>query len=548
MAERTAAFTFRLLGPLDVRRNGEQVPVDGPHLRALLAMLLLRANAPVSRDRLVDDLWQHEPPRHASNALQVLVSRLRGALAPDGAAMVVHSTVGYMLAVPRSKLDLLRVEDDWAAARAALCAGDPETASRRLSATLDVWRGDPLAEFAGRWFADADRHRLAEMRLAVQSDWFDAELALGHHHQVLGELAAVVAKHPNQERPLRQLMLALYRCGRQVDALAEYTTARRRLDDDFGLAPGSELQQLERAILQQDPSLDLPVAATPVASQPIILWSSSAEGLAPMAALAAPLATQASARELLLVRLLAGDEATQLSGAVATQAELVHRLRRSRIVARSAAFTSTSPGDDLVRLADEQSSVLVLLEFADQYGSLLDMHTTVLADCACDVGLLATREGKRPRAHAPVLVPFGGNDHDWTALELGCWIARASNAPLRLLGVSGRSDGARDASRTLSSASLATQRSYGIVAEPEIVSPGADGILGQADGARALVVGLSFRRGLPELGSVRETLLARSECPVVLVRRGRRPGGLAPARAVTRFTWSLSDDSDAHSR
>ena len=415
MADRAASFEFRLLGPLEVSRNGEPVPVDGPHLRALLAILLLRANTPVSRDRLVDDLWQQEPPRHASNALQALVFRLRRALAPDGAAMIVHSAVGYMLAVPRSRLDLFRVEDDWAAARAALRADDPETASRTLSATLDMWRGDPLAEFAGQWFADADRHRLAEIRLAVQCDRFDAKLALGHHQQVLGELGAVVAEHPNQERPLRQLMLALYRCGRQVDALAEYTTARTRLDDDFGLAPGSELQQLERAILRQDPALDLPVAAVPVASQPIILWSSSAEALAPMVALTATLATEASGRELLLVRLLGEAEATHLSVAVTKQAELVHRLRRSRIVARSAAFTSTSPGDDLVRLADEQSSVLVLLEFGDEQPSLSDLHTKVLADCACDVGLLAMRVGKRPRAHAAVLVPFGGNDHDWTS-------------------------------------------------------------------------------------------------------------------------------------
>jgi nucleotide-binding universal stress UspA family protein len=365
---------------------------------------------------------------------------------------------------------------------------------------------------------------------------------------VLGELGAVVAGHPNQERPLRQLMLALYRCGRQVDALAEYTTARRRLDEDFGLAPGSELQQLERAILRQDPALDPQVAAVSVASQPIILWSSSAEALAPMVDLTAPLATEASGRELLLVRLLGQAEATHLSVAVTEQAELVHRLRRSRIIARSAAFTSASPGDDLVRLADEQSSVFVLLEFSGEQKSLSDLHTKVLADCACDVGLLAMRAGKRPRAHAAVLVPFGGNDHDWTALEIGCWLARASNAPLRLLGVAGGRDGARDASRTLASASLAAQRSYRIVAEPEIVPSGADAILERTTGARALVIGLSFRRGLQGVGSVRETLMERSACPVALVRRGRRPGGFAPARAVTRFTWSLSDDADAHSR
>jgi len=548
LAEQTADLEFRLLGSLEVSRDREPVPVDGPHLRALLAMLLLRANTPVSRDRLVDDLWQQEPPRDASNALQALVFRLRRALAPDGAAMIVHSAVGYMLAVPRSRLDLFRVEDDWAAARAALRADDPATASRTLSATLDMWRGDPLAEFAGQWFADADRRRLAEIRLAVQCDWFDAQLALGHHQQVLGELGAVVAEHPNQERPLRQLMLALYRCGRQVDALEECTTARKRLDEDFGLAPGSELQQLERAILRQDPALDPPDAAVSVASQPIIVWSSSAEALAPMVDLTAPLATEASGRELLLVRLLGQTEATHLSVAVAEQAELVHRLRRSRIVARSAAFTSTSPGDDLVRLADEQSSVFVLLEFSGEQKSLSDMHTKVLADCACDVGLLAMRVGERPRAHAAVLVPFGGNDHDWTALEIGCWLARASNAPLRLLGVSGERDGARDASRTLASASLVAQRSYGIVAEPEIVPSGADAILERTAGARALVIGLSFRRGLHGLGSVRETLMARSACPVALVRRGRRPGGFAPAHAVTRFTWSLADDADPHSR
>ena len=511
-------------------------------------MLLLRANTPVSRDRLVDDLWQQEPPRHASNALQALVFRLRRALAPDGAAMIVHSAVGYMLAVPRSRLDLFRVEDDWAAARAALRADDPETASRTLSATLDMWRGDPLAEFAGQWFADADRRRLAEIRLAVQCDWFDAELALGHHQQVLGELGAVVAEHPNQERPLRQLMLALYRCGRQVDALAEYTTARTRLDDDFGLVPGTELQQLERAILQQDPALDLPAAAVSVASQPIILWSGSAEALAPMVDLAAPLATEASGRELLLVRLLGQAEATHLSVAVAKQAELVHRLRRSRIVARSAAFTSTSPGDDLVRLADEQSSVFVLLEFGGEQKSLSDLHTKVLADCACDVGLLAMRAGSGHVRTPPFWCHSAGTITTGPRLRSGAGSPAHRTPRCACWECPGSATGLATPAELWPAPRWRRSEATGLWPSPRL-SPRVPTQFssGRPELARWWSVS-HFDEGCTGLGSVRETLMARSACPVALVRRGRRPGGFAPARAVTRFTWSLSDDADAHSR
>ncbi|HEY3182522.1 MAG TPA: BTAD domain-containing putative transcriptional regulator [Gaiellaceae bacterium] len=238
---------FRILGPLEVHDEGNVVPVGGAKPRALLAALLLRANEGVSSERLIDELWGEEPPDTAPNALQVYVSQLRKAL---GADVVKRRGAGYALEIDRADLDLARFEDLVAEARTL----PPAAASDRLRAALSLWRGEP----------EADAHRLEELRVAALEDRIDADLELGRHAEVIPELQALVEAEPLRERPRAQLMLALYREGRQAEALAEYARARETLVDELGVEPGPELQRLQRAILAQDPTLVGPARAAAV--------------------------------------------------------------------------------------------------------------------------------------------------------------------------------------------------------------------------------------------------------------------------------------------
>src|SRR5918911_1560417 len=207
---------FGLLGPLLVSRDGAPLPLGGPKLRTLLAILLLEANKVVSADRLVDSLWGENPPETARNTLQVYVSQLRKLLSP----------------------------------------GTLETAP-------------PLADLAWEQFAQAEVLRLDELHLATLEDRIDADLALGRHGALVGELERLVAENPFRERLRAQLMLALYRAGRQADALAVYQRTRRALVDELGIEPGETLQKLERAILEHDPALDPPTARRPAQRVPV---------------------------------------------------------------------------------------------------------------------------------------------------------------------------------------------------------------------------------------------------------------------------------------
>ena len=192
-----------------------------------------------------------------------------------------------------------------------------------------------------------------------------------------------------------------------------------------------------------------------------------------------------------------------------------------------AAFSSFEPGRDLVRLASEHDSDLVVTQLGAVAGDEL------LAGAPCDVALVAAAPGQ-----GPVVVPFGGAEHDWAALELAAWLARASDRELRLAGSLAGSDG-RDASRLLADASLIVQRIAGVVAEPTLVEPGLAGVVRAASGAGAVVVGLSERWQAEGLGRVRSALVADPPAPLVFVRRGLRPGGLVAPDDLTRFTWSL---------
>src|SRR5439155_1765536 len=253
------------------------------------------------------------------------------------------------------------------------------------------------------------------------------------------ELEGLVARHPLRERVRGQLMLALYRSGRQAEALDAYQEARRLLDDELGLEPGESLKALQKSILAHDPSLEsTPPAEHAVAGEPL-------EGAAGQ----------------------------------------------------------------------------------------------VLAHASCDVALFLSGAG--PVGSGPIVVPFGAAEHDWAALELGAWVAQSTGAPLRLIGAaSDRGADGRDASRLLADASLIVQRTADVVAEPLLATPGREGIRALAEGAGLLVVGLSERWRREGLGRVRTRIAKSPPAPTVFVRRGLRPGGLAPNDTRTRFTWSLT--------
>ena len=242
---------FGLLGPLDVRTDSGALPLAGRRQRALLAFFLLHANEVVSRDRLVDALWGERPPETAANAVQVAVHELRKALGPE--RIERHGT-GYRLRVEPDELDLDRFR------RLVDQAGsqDGEARVATLTEALALWRGQPLADVADAPFAPPEAGRLEELRLAALERRIDAELAVGRHADLVGELERLVGEHPFRERLRAQLIKALYGAGRQADALDAYRAARRALVDELGVQPGPELQELERAVLRQDPSLAPP--------------------------------------------------------------------------------------------------------------------------------------------------------------------------------------------------------------------------------------------------------------------------------------------------
>ena len=244
---------FRILGPLEAHRNGAEVSTGGPKQRALLALLLLHANETVSRAALVDGLWGERPPETAAKALQVYVSQLRRSL---GRELVVTRPGGYQLAIAPDALDLFRFERLVGEARAAA----PAPAAAKLREALALWRGRPLADLAEAPFAQTETRRLEELRLAAADEWTDAELALGRESELIPELERAVAHNPLRERPRAQLMLALYRCGRQAEALECYQTGRRALIDELGVEPGRALRDLHQAILRQDAELHVPPA------------------------------------------------------------------------------------------------------------------------------------------------------------------------------------------------------------------------------------------------------------------------------------------------
>jgi len=250
---------YRLLGPLEVESGGCLLNLGGGKQRALLALLLLNANRVVSVDRIIGELWGDEPPDTAANATQVYVAALRKILDPgrsgEGARTVlVTRSPGYLMQVDPDGVDVLRFERLVDEAREAL-ASDPERASARLRQALALRRGPTLEDVTFQGAARGAVTRFDELHLSALEDRIQADIQLGRHASLVGELGAMVAAHPLRERLRAQLMLALYRCGRQADALKAYQDARHMLAEELGIDPGAELQNLEKGILRQDPSL-----------------------------------------------------------------------------------------------------------------------------------------------------------------------------------------------------------------------------------------------------------------------------------------------------
>src|SRR4051794_16104470 len=256
---------FRLLGPLEVLSGGRSVLVGGGKRRSLLGVLLVHSNEVVSAERLVDELWGERPPPTAAKSVQVYVSQLRKQLGPDvacanGGRLVTRSG-GYELRVGPDELDVAVFERALAEGERALGGGEPAQAASGLRAALALWRGPALADFAYEPFAQGEIARLEELRLVAIEQRVDAELALGRHAGVVGELEALVGEHPLRERVRGQLMLALYRCERQAAALEVYRNGRNRMVEELGLEPGPALRGLQEKILDQSADLDAPAAA-----------------------------------------------------------------------------------------------------------------------------------------------------------------------------------------------------------------------------------------------------------------------------------------------
>ncbi len=250
---------FEILGPLAVRVDGVAVPIGGPKQRALLALLLLSANRVVSRKDLIEELFAGQSINSADHALRNHVSRLRKVLGPvtADAPRLVARAPGYLLRVEPGELDLERFEWLVAEGREALAAGDAAAAAESLRAAEAIWTGRPLADIEFEAFTRVDAERLEELRLEAVEARIDAELALGRQLGLVAELEALALEHPYRERFRAQLMLALYRSGRQAESLDVYRRTRELLIDELGLEPGVELQRVERAILVQDPALDV---------------------------------------------------------------------------------------------------------------------------------------------------------------------------------------------------------------------------------------------------------------------------------------------------
>ena len=524
---------FRILGPLDVVGRDGPIQLGGPKQRATLAILLLNANRVLSIDSLADKLYAGRAPVTAATQVHRQISELRKALGDE--VRLETRTPGYVLHVAGEQLDLRRFERLTEEAGQALARGDGRAAFELQRQALALWRGPALSDLQQEPFAQVAARRLDEIRLAALELRLDAELALGRHRELLSELGELTAQHPLHEPFASRLMLALYRSGRQGEALDVYRRTRTTLMDGFGIEPGRELHELEHAILNHDVALEqhapLP-AAVALPDRLVLIISFADERLEALLAVAEPLA-KLPGRALLIARLLT-DEASLASTSAALSA-----LRGSLgVEARTAAFISVDPVADAVRLASAYDVRLVLLDAPNLDEDLSEVVASIMERAPADVGLL-TGSAIDWESGNGVCVPLAGGEHDWAALELGALLASSRSGALRLLGT--RADagrGRRDASRLLADAAISVQRAIGVDAVPQLVDPDPAALVEAVEGATVVVTGLSASWRRDGLGEARRALVSRSQ-PTLLVHSGPRPSGLAPAGSRTRFTWTI---------
>lgn len=341
---------YRILGPIEVLDAGAPVEIGHGKPLSLLAFLVLHANKVVSSDRIVEELWDGQAPPSAPKIVQNAVSQLRRALA--GGSLVTRGG-GYVLEVKAGERDVDRFISLLADGRRLLADDEASRAAAVLAEALSLWRGPPLAEVAYESFAQREIARLDEIRLEALEERIEADLALARHEEVIPELEALVREHPLRERLRRQLMLALYRCGRQAAALQVYQDMRRSLVDELGIEPGRALQELERGILNQEPALDAP-------ERPATLRRRSrARGAILLGAAAVVLAVVAA-----VIRLSGGTEVAELAFVSANSVGIVDpdsaRLIGQVLVPGGPALVATGGG--LVWIESETSDTLTVLD------------------------------------------------------------------------------------------------------------------------------------------------------------------------------------------
>jgi DNA-binding SARP family transcriptional activator len=511
----------------------------------MLGALLLQVNEPVSPDRLVDAVWGESPPPTAGHAVSVYVSKLRKAL---GEEVIGRTPTGYVLRVAPGQLDLDEFEKKCREARERLGLGETARACELLDEALALWRGPALADLELESFAQASIARLEELRLAAITTRSEAKLALGRAGEVIPELEAVTAQHPYDERLCGLLMLALYRAGRQADALAAFQAMRTRLSEELGLEPSVSLLELERKVLARDSSLELEPDESELIRSVIVI-PGQLDQLEELTALSEPFGLSRNPHEVILTWIEQPGRAKAVSDALAEASAVLARLR-ARLVergarARVAAFTAADAVADTLRLARRPEVDLLLLgrELAELEDGHFDPELAgILGAAPCDIAVWF-RRGDQPALDGggPVLVPFGALEHDWAALELAAWFAGTTQRRLVLVGTAEDSRGERrDASRLLADAGLLVQRASGVVAEPRLAEPGHSGLLEAVSDGDLVVAGLSDRWPSEGLGATRLELARSAAATVLFLRRGQRPGGLSPPESVTLYRWSVT--------
>jgi predicted ATPase/DNA-binding SARP family transcriptional activator len=463
---------LRILGPLEVRSGGRPVDLGGPKVRRLLAALVLDVGKVVSTDRLLEILWGPNPGERAATTLHSHVAHLRDALEPDrrgrpASGLVVTRDPGYLLAVDPEQVDAVRFERLTSEARRAMADGQPGDAMNLLSQALQLWRGDPLAEFSYEPFAHGEIVRLTELHLRAHEDRAEAGLALGHHGELAGELRRLVADHPLRERLWGYLILALYRGGRQAEALRACSELRHVLVEQLGLEPSPEIVRLENGVLLQSPELDWRPPPTDAPSksddEPVQLASTLPLQLTSFVGrtdeIAAALDTLSSTRLLTLTG-TGGVGKTRLAVEIAGRSHLEHTLpvvfvelapladpalvpKRVASTLRLAEEPGVAIALSLVRHLADQDALLVLDNCEHLLPGLAGFTETLLRSCPRVRVLATSREPLRIPGETvwrvPSLVvpgPAGGQAVEAVVSSESAQLfldrARAAGGPVRL--------------------------------------------------------------------------------------------------------------------